>query len=184
MDVYAQALPGVLINHWHHLQPSALFGQVHYEVIPPDVVFVLCSPPRAPVLALTQDREALPFVLLLGYFESFLSPQPMHPLLVDRPTFPPQQRPHPTGAVAGILPRELYQTLGQPAIPLRLAAHVALARSGLADHSARPTLRDPQLLPNVLDGGPPPGLNLRSFPCSHPLGCLCPVPVQQPTFSA
>src|SRR5215211_2701402 len=183
LDVYAQALPGVLIHHWHHLQTSALLGQVHNEVVTPHVVFVLSPPLRAPVLGLAQDREVLPFVLLLGYFESFLSPQPMHPLLVEQPTFSPQQCPHLTVAVAGILPRELYHPLGQPAIPLRLAAHVALARSGLADHPARPTLGDPQLLPNVLDGGLPPGLNLRSFPCSPPLGCLCPVPVRQPTSS-
>src|SRR5918998_2423820 len=99
-----------------------------------------------------EDREALPFVLLLGYFESCLSPQPIHPLLVDQPTFPPQKGPHPTVAVAGILLREPNHPLGQPAIPLRLAAHVALARPGLADHPARPTLGGPQLLPNVLDG--------------------------------
>ena len=102
-------------------------------------------------------------MLLLGYFESFLWPQPMHPLLVEKPTFPPQQRPHPTVAVAGILLRELYHPLGQPAIPLRLGAHVALARSGLADHPARPTLGDPLLLPNVLDSGPPPG-RAQKFP--------------------
>src|SRR5215217_7548043 len=87
----------------------------------------------------------------------------MHPLLVDQPTFSSQQRPHPTVAVAGILLREPNYPLGQPAIPLRLAAHVALARSVLADHPARPTLGDPQLLPNLLDGSPPPG-RAQTFP--------------------
>ena len=86
------------------------------------------------------QEKALPFVLLLGYFESFLSPQPMHPLLVDQPTFAPQQRPHPTVAVAGVLPRELDHPFDQLVLSFRLAACVTLTRSGLADYPARPTL--------------------------------------------
>ncbi len=102
-------------------------------------------------------------MLLLGHLETFLPPQPMHPLLVDRPTFTPQERPHPPVAIAGVLPRESDHPLGQPTVPLRLAARVALARPGLAYHLARPTLGDPQPLPNVLDGGPPPG-RAQKFP--------------------
>src|SRR5215218_2073526 len=87
----------------------------------------------------------------------------MHPLLVYWPTFAPQKSPHPSVTVAGVLPRELDHPLGQPAIPFSLLTHVALARPGLSDHPARPTLGDPQPSPNVLDGGPPPG-RAQKFP--------------------
>ena len=126
------------------------------------MVFVLCPLPCASVLALAQEK-APPLALPLGHFETFLAPQPMHPLLVDRPTFVPQERPHPPVAVARVLPRELDHPLDQSAVPLRLAARVALARSGLADHPARPTLGDPQSPPNVLDGGPPPSRAQKFF---------------------
>src|SRR5215208_391964 len=74
-----------------------------------------------------------------------------------------QKRPHPPVAIPRILPRELDHPFGQSAVPFRLAAHVALARSVLADHPARPTLGDPQSPPNVLDGSPPPS-RAQKFP--------------------
>ena len=161
-NIYAQTLPAVLVHHWHHLQPSALLGYIHHEVVAPDVANVLGAPPCAAVLALAKE-EAPPLVLPLGHFETFLSPKPIHPLLVDRPTLAPQQRPHTSVAVARILPREGDHPFDQPAIPLGLAALVTLAGPGLSDHSASPTLRDPQPPPNVLDGSPPPS-RAQKFP--------------------
>src|SRR4029450_3042718 len=98
LDVYAQALPGVLVHHWHHLQPTAVLGQVHNEVVAPDVVFVLSLPPCASVLATLRPKTP-PLALLARNLETFLSPQTMHPLLVYPPTLSPQQPPHPTLAV-------------------------------------------------------------------------------------
>jgi hypothetical protein len=63
------------------------------------VIPVLGSLALAPVLVVS--RKAPPFVLLVGDFEPFLSPEPVHPLIVDLETFPPQQRPHLPVAIAG-----------------------------------------------------------------------------------
>ena len=163
-----------LTVHIHHLQPAAVLGQVHNEVVTPDVVFVLCPPPRASVLALAQEEKTPPLALFLGHFETFLAPQPMHPLLVDRPTFAPQHRPHSTVAVAGVLPRELDHPFGQPAVPLFAPCGPRSADSIWAGRSPRTpdAQRRPQAAADkrahVLDGSPPPGLNLRSFPGSPP----------------
>src|SRR5215211_7624279 len=46
---------------------------------------------------------------------------------------------------------------------MHLPAFVTLARPGLSDHPARPTLGDPKPLPNVLDGCPPPGRAQKFF---------------------
>jgi hypothetical protein len=71
-------------------------------------IAVLLGPhPRASVLALAQEKASLLALLAFGHFETFLAPQPMHPLLVDRPTFAYEERPHPPVAVARILPREV-----------------------------------------------------------------------------
>jgi hypothetical protein len=50
----------------------------------------------------------------------------MHPLLVDLLPFTPEERPHPTVAVAGVLPREDDHPFDQLAILLSLAARVSL----------------------------------------------------------
>ncbi len=117
---------------------------------------------RASVLALAQEK-APPLVLLVGHFETFLAPQSIHPLLVDRPTFAPQKRPHPPVAVAGVLPREGDHPLEQSTIPIGLPTLVTLARPGLSDHPASPTLGDPKAPTNMLDSRPPPGRAQKFF---------------------
>src|SRR5215218_914948 len=102
LDLYAQALPAVLIHHWHHLQPSALLGLVHHEVVAPYVVQVRGPLPRASVLALAQ--EASPFALLVEDLQALLPRQSMPALLVERPTCSPQHRRCRTIAGAGVLP--------------------------------------------------------------------------------
>ena len=94
-------------------------------------------------------------MLLVGNFEPFLSPEPVHPLLVDFETFSLHQRPNPPVAVAGVLSGERNHTLGKGPIPLDFVAHIALRRSGLADHSASPALRDFELTVHVRDSGSP-----------------------------
>jgi hypothetical protein len=69
----------------------------------------------------------------------------------------PQERPHPSVAVAGVLPREGDHPLEQSAILIGLPTLVALAGPGLSDHPASPTLGDPKPPPNMLDGRPPLG---------------------------
>jgi hypothetical protein len=87
-----------------------------------------------------------------------LPPQPLYPLLVHQPPFTSEQRPHPTVAIARVLPSERDHALHQQVIPLGLrTAHVALGGPGLADRLTRPTLGDPKVPPNVLDGSPLPG---------------------------
>jgi hypothetical protein len=101
----------------------------------------------------------------LRHLQPLPLPQPMHPLLVHSPAFPPQKRLHPTVAVARVLPQVPDHSLNQPPIPILLPALVALARPGLADRPARPTLgEDPELPSNELDGRLPPGLSSEVSP--------------------
>src|SRR5215212_7003323 len=87
----------------------------------------------------------------------------MHPLLVNRPALPSQERPHPAVAIARVLVREPDHPLDQPAIQLGLTTGVALGGPGLTNHSARPTLGDPQSPTNVLGGSLPPA-RAQKFP--------------------
>ena len=88
----------------------------------------------------------------------------MHPFFVHRPTLPPQERPHPTVTVAGVLAGEADHPLHEsPIISCFLTYDVALAGSRLTDGPACPTLGDPKLPSYVLDGRSPPG-RAQKFP--------------------
>lgn len=50
LDLYAQALPTVLVTYEHLLQPPAFLGRVHRKVVAPDVVDVFDTLFRPAVL--------------------------------------------------------------------------------------------------------------------------------------
>jgi hypothetical protein len=115
----------------------------------------------------------------LPVFSTFLSPQPRHPLLVDRPTFAPQSQSiaHTRrGSHSGDSPARAEPSprlAGDPfaSCTPRSAGSIWAGRS-----PCTPDARRPPAVAGGRDRRRPssPGLMLRSFPDSPPLGCLCP----------
>lgn len=79
-----QALTGVLVDERQHSNRSAITRKVRHEVIAPDVIFVRRTQPEARSIS---QPQTLPLGLFLRDFQTFLTPQPLDPLMIHTPTF-------------------------------------------------------------------------------------------------
>src|SRR5271155_4172649 len=78
-----EALAGVLIDQCQNLQLAPVVRERGDEIVAPDVV-AMCGPEpdtRTVVKPQTPSRT-----LLLWYLQPFLPPDPLYPILADRPT--------------------------------------------------------------------------------------------------
>ncbi len=87
-----QTLPRELVHHRKPLQPSSLRSLVHREIPTPHVILVLRLFHRATILAVAAGSFS---PLPKRVPQPFLSPQSLHPLLVDLHPCSPQQPGHP-----------------------------------------------------------------------------------------
>ncbi len=81
-----QAQATVLVDHVEELEPPAIGRGIELEIHGPDLVRVLG-------LVTTQRAVGGPGPLLVsrgGPLQALLAPEPVHPLVVHRPAFPPQ----------------------------------------------------------------------------------------------
>jgi hypothetical protein len=102
-----QAEAAVFIDHVEELEPPAVSGGVEPEVHGPDLVrvFGLMAPHRT---------VCWPGLLLLARcwpLQAFLTPKPVHPLVVHQPAFPPQQAVGHASAPADVICRDLAKTM-------------------------------------------------------------------------
>ena len=93
--------------------------------------------------------QAAPFGLFLGHFEPFSSPQPLDPLVIHAPAFPPQQPRDPPIAIPPILGRQRDDPFHQPRLIHRPPRRVPVGRPRLAQHATRPPLGDAQLVADM-----------------------------------
>src|SRR5918997_1210048 len=88
------------------------------------------------------------------YLESFLPPDPFHPLVVHRPARHPQQRRDPPVAVPPVDLGQGDDFRPQRRLVVGHARRLALRRPVLIQHPAGKPLRDAQPCRDMLDAGP------------------------------
>jgi hypothetical protein len=182
-DPDGQALMRERVDEVEHPEPPAIMGAVLDKVIGPDRIAVLGPQPDARAVG---QPEPSTLGLLGGNLQPLASPDPFHPLVVDQPTCPAQQRADLAVAVAAIATRQLDEIGSECRLiltaPRRLAALVerccpsalqvrrsqtfrlsmtcstqARRRAGLSRCAAQPLTRSP-----VRSAAP------------HPAGSACP----------
>jgi hypothetical protein len=188
-DPDGQALMRERVDEVEHPEPPAIMGAVLDEVIGPDRIAVLGPQPDARAVG---QPEAASLGLLGGNLQPLASPDPFHPLVVDQPACPAQQRAD--LAVAAITARQLDEIGSECRLiltaPRRLAARVerccpsalqvrrsqmcrlsmtcstqARRRAGLSRCAAQPLARSP---------------GRSAVP--HPAGSACPASGRQSPF--
>ena len=98
-----QAKAAALVDHLQELEPAAISRGVELEVHGPDLVGMLG--PMTPHRAV---RGSCPLLLSrVGTLETFLPPEPVHPLVVHQPALSPQQAVGHQPVPADVLGRDL-----------------------------------------------------------------------------
>jgi hypothetical protein len=159
-----QAEAAVLVDHVEELQPSPIGGGIELEVHGPDLVRVLgLVTPHGAV------SRACPLLLSRGGpLQPLLAPKAVHPLVVHRPSFPPQQAMDHPPAPADVLSGDLTETTTQlPLLDGNNLGRMALCAAVLTHQAADPPLGCPVALLQDRDG-PPATLQARSFPRRDP----------------
>ena len=160
-----QAETAVLVDHVEELEPPAIGRGVELEVHRPDLVRVLSL-----VTSHRAVSRSCPLLLAGGGpLEALLAPEPVHPLVVYRPAFSPQQAVGHAPAPADVLSCDLAETMPQLGL-LKIddLADMALAAAVLAHQSADPPLGCPVTLLQDCDG-PPATLRAQKFPSARSL---------------
>jgi hypothetical protein len=124
VDPDLEALPAILVDDVQHAQRSPVAGPLGHKIVTPDVVPVLRTQPDAGSVV---QPQAAAFGLSLRYFEPFLAPETLHPLVVHSPTVLTEQRRDPPIAVAAVLagqsndlvPQCVFICLDHPCASLR-----------------------------------------------------------------
>ena len=83
-----QTLPRVLVEYRQKFQDAAIVRSCAHEVIRPDVILVQHPEPNAGAVVQPQPT---PLGLALGHLQAFLTPDPLHPLVVHGPPIDAQQ---------------------------------------------------------------------------------------------
>jgi len=103
------------------------------------------------------EPQPTPFRLLLGNLQPLLTPDTLHPLVVDPPTIPSQQGRYPSVSVTTIPGGQGDNRTPEGFLITPDLPSPSLGGSGLSDHPAGTPLRYPQLLLQVLNASAAPG---------------------------
>jgi len=88
--------------------------------------------------------------LSMRHFQPFLTPYPLHPLMIHPPTIVPQQRRYSAVTIATIFTRQPYDLLAQRHL-IRFDHRItSLRRSWVVQHTANTSLRYPESLLNLI----------------------------------
>ena len=93
------------------------------------------------------------FRLFLWHLQPLAPPDPLNPLVIDEPARIPQQRRDLAVTVAAIKTGKLNDVGRQPLFVLTAPRDLALCRAILAERRASTTLRNMQLISDMLDAG-------------------------------
>jgi hypothetical protein len=153
-DPDRQALVGELVDEVEHAVLPAVVGAVLDEVVGPDVVRALGPQPDARSV---REPEPATLGLLLGHLQPLAPPDPLHPLVVDRPARGrAQQLGHLAVAVAAVPAREPDDVGGELFLVVPAPRAPALRRTMLAEGGAGAALGELELIADVLDAGAAP----------------------------
>lgn len=148
LDPDGEALACVLLDHAQHTKRSSIVGAVLDEVIGPDMAFVRRPQPHARAVI---QPETAAFWLFHRYFPPLSPPDAVNPLLVHMPAVVPEQGRDPPVTVPA-------KPLGKACDRHRHGVFIvspdvwlALGRTMLADHAARPALSHAKLSDHAID---------------------------------
>jgi hypothetical protein len=130
---------GELIDDVEHADPAAIVGAVLDEVVGPDVIAVLS--PEADAGAVVEPQTA-PLRLPCGNLQPLAPPDPLDPLVVDKPSGPAQQLGDLAIAIAAILASQLDNVGRQKLFIFAALRDLALRRAMLAERRTGATLGD------------------------------------------
>ena len=155
-----QTLPRVLVEHCEQLQGSPVLSPGAHEVIRPDMV--LAQRPKPDTGAVVQPQPT-PLGLAFGHFQALSPPDPLHPLVVHRPTLDAQQVRHLPVSVATETARQPHHVSHERHLVGTHLPDPALRRPWLAQHPARAPLAHPEPL-TYMHHTPPSALGAQKFP--------------------
>jgi hypothetical protein len=128
-----------LVDDVEHANLAPLMRAVLDKVIGPDVIAVFGSEPDAGAVG---EPEPTALRLFVWNLQPLASPDPLHPLVVDQPAGPAQQRGDLAIAVAPILASQLDDVGGQPLFVVTALRDLTLCRAVLAERRAGAALGD------------------------------------------
>ena len=115
-----------------------LLGAIIHEIVRPDMVGALGTQAHARTVI---EPETTSLGLLGWNFQPFASPDAFDTPIVDKPAGLPEQRFDPAVAIATVFAGEFNDVGGQPFLVFSPARRLALRRTVLTEHPARPALR-------------------------------------------
>ena len=148
LDPDGEALACVLVDHAQHTEHPSIVGAVLHEVIGPDMAFVRWPQPHARAVI---QPETAAFWLFHRYFQPLSPPDAVNPLLVHMPAVVPEQGRDPPVTVPA---KPLGKASDRHCHGVFIVApdvRLALGRTMLADHAARPALSHAKLYDHVID---------------------------------
>ena len=155
----------MFVDHFEELQPPPIGGGIELEVHGPDLVRVLgLVTPHGAV------SQACPLLLSRGGpLQARLAPKAVHPLVVNRPAYPPQQALGHPPAPADVFGCDLAETVPELGLlQVDDLAAVTLGAAVLAHHTTNQALRCPVTLLQNRDGSAAT-LRAQKFPSARSL---------------
>jgi len=125
-------------------------GAIFDKVVGPDVIAVLRPQPDARSVG---QPEPAALGLLVGDLQPLASPDPLNPLVVDRPARLAQQSCDLAIAVAAVLPGQFDDVGGEPLLIVTTTRDLALGRAVLPERDTGAALGDMQLCTDLLNAG-------------------------------
>lgn len=147
-DADRKALPGELVDDVEHAELSAIVGPALYEVIGPDMIWMLGPKPDARSVI---QPEPASLRLFLGNLQPLPPPDALDAFGVHRPALGPQHRRDPAIAIAAIPRGEPDDVGGQRLFIGPAVRPLALGRTMLAENRAGKALRDGELRHHMVD---------------------------------
>ena len=147
-----QALVRELVEHIEHAILPSVVGAILDEVVGPHVIAMLWS--QADARSVRQPQTAA-LGLLLGDLQPLLSPDPLDPFVVHKPTGITQQGCDLAVAIAAVLVGKLDDVGRQPLLVVEALRRLALRRAVLTERRTRATLGDTKNATDMLDARTP-----------------------------
>ena len=154
VDPDRKAFSRELIHHIQHAILPPVMGAILHEVVGPDMVWPFRAETDAGTVAWPDPTT---FRLPGRDLRPLLTPDPLHPLVVDRPARrAAQDDRHLPLSQPAMLPDLGHKVVCQPLLVVPALRDLALCRPVLAKRRTGPALVDRQRLPDVHDARPAP----------------------------
>ena len=150
-DADRQTFTGKLVDDIEHPEGPSVVRAVVDEVIRPDMVWPFGAQPNARAVV---QPEPLALRLFGWNLQPFTLPDPFNTLVVHGPAGASQKFCNPAVAIAAVVTGKCDDVGRQPFFIVSTSWLLALCRTVLAEHRAKPALGDTEQTPDVLNAPP------------------------------